>query len=245
MDPSQYDDYSTVFDYFSDPKLFPSLTTFMLNVVLPNIKEHAAVTDIGGGTGIFSAMLLERMPSIQLTIIEPSAPMLAIAKNRLGERARYYQAAIDEVLPSLDSQDAFIFQRSLYAIYNNQAYCRKLFYRLNQKLRQGGGIFISDFDSKYDVDDMKEYILNTLRSSEPEFNEASPKWQIMLNAMNQFNMGVDSGRFHLITELELDDLLGSADFKKTYTSKEGQYAFQKVSTGYGPYWLHQLMRRFK
>lgn len=241
MDPSHYHEYSTIYDYFSDDKLFPPLKNFIVDVVAPNLKPHAHVADIGGGTGLFSSMLLEHSPTTQLTIIEPSTPMLAIAKKRLGNRVRYCHATIEEALPTLHTQDAFIFQRSLYAIYKNESHCKKLFYELNRKLAMGGSIFISDFKHKYNPEEMKKYLLAFFDTSEQERINFLSKWPILLEALLNFNAGVDCGRFHLFTEHELDSILRFSCFKNTYTSGESQYAYKKIAGCYKPFWLHQLL----
>lgn len=47
-----------------------------------------AILDLGAGTGLLSALLLERYPDAELTLIDISERMLEVAKERLPDRSR-------------------------------------------------------------------------------------------------------------------------------------------------------------
>jgi len=50
-------------------------------------KESPAILDIGAGTGLLSALLLEKYPSAAITLLDISDKMLAVAGNRFSGRS--------------------------------------------------------------------------------------------------------------------------------------------------------------
>lgn len=65
--------------FFYDDRLFaPSTDTFLLSS-LPRLKRHAAVCDLGAGTGLLGLLLLAREPTLTITGLElqPAAAALA------------------------------------------------------------------------------------------------------------------------------------------------------------------------
>lgn len=50
------------------------------------------IYDIAGGTGDIAALLLKHLPERQICILDPSANMLSVAQERLGERCDYIEA---------------------------------------------------------------------------------------------------------------------------------------------------------
>src|SRR5881394_313569 len=47
-------------------------------------QSSPRILDLGAGTGILSAAILERLPSARLTLLDPSAEMLRRATTRLA-----------------------------------------------------------------------------------------------------------------------------------------------------------------
>jgi tRNA (cmo5U34)-methyltransferase len=50
-------------------------------------KPRAKILELGAGTGLFSAMILERLPDAQLTLMDASSGMQSEAKKRFAGRA--------------------------------------------------------------------------------------------------------------------------------------------------------------
>jgi ubiquinone/menaquinone biosynthesis C-methylase UbiE len=212
---------AAVFDYFS--RFFPLHKKFIVELVAPRLPLNASVTDVGAGTGLFDLELLEHAPSIHLSLIDPSPDMMPIAQQRLRNRVQYYPCTIEQTLPILPQQDAFIFQRSLYAIYKNETHCKKLFAALNKKTNIYGHIFILDFPRKVNLQEIWDY----LTSLHADF---LPQWRAFELACEQFNQGVDSGIFHLFTSKELDNLLKSAGFIKLLETADFCHIYSKQKT---------------
>jgi tRNA (cmo5U34)-methyltransferase len=49
-------------------------------------KQNPAILDIGAGTGLLSALMLEKFPSAHLTLMDISEKMLGVARERFAER---------------------------------------------------------------------------------------------------------------------------------------------------------------
>ncbi|MEM8632638.1 MAG: class I SAM-dependent methyltransferase [Pseudomonadota bacterium] len=52
------------------------------------VPQNARVLDVGCGPGTFSRVLLDRQPTAQIDLLDPSAAMLGEAQRRLGRCAR-------------------------------------------------------------------------------------------------------------------------------------------------------------
>ncbi len=55
-----------------------------------NPADAPAILDIGAGTGLLSAMLLERYPSATITLLDISEKMLAVARERFRNRENVF-----------------------------------------------------------------------------------------------------------------------------------------------------------
>ena len=227
MEPCHYKEYSTILDSMLNNNFFPILTRFVTEIVRPNLKADARVTDIGAGTGFFCSALLEYFPNLQLTLVEPSRDMMEIAKNRLGDRVSYLEMTIDSAISSLSQQDAFIFQRSLYVIYKDEAHCLSLFEKLHDKLNPSGIIFIQDLSSKYNFEEYQSYLLEECAKTPEQRKELMSQFSVIEKILKTFNQQVDAGKFHLFTKKELEALMATAGFKPLVSSIEDCYAFQR------------------
>lgn len=215
MQPEDYAEYSKIFDYFSDTDIFPTLKDFV-DIVVHSLFPGASVTDIGAGTGIFSKQIHDRLPGIKLSVIEPSQYMMPIARSRLSSDVTFYEELSDTAVPKLGPQDAFIFQRSLYAIYQNREHCEDLFRQLYKKLNPGGFIYIHEFTHKFDLDDMKNYIMQFKQHTPEEYQAFMDKWPTLEASCQRFNDGIDNGDFHLFYPGELDEIAEQAGLSKVY-----------------------------
>lgn len=229
MEPYHYKEYSTIFDSLaSNPEYFPSLYRFIIEIVIPNLKANARVTDFGAGTGLFCAKLLEYLPNLQLTLVEPSPEMMIIARNRLQNRVRYFEMTADAAINNLDQQDAFIFQRSLYVIYQNEAHCKSLFTKLHEKLNPSGIILIQDFSAKPSVEDYKQYLFEECAKTPEQRNELMQQFPILEVALNTFNQHVDEGKFHLINKAEIETLMAETGFEPLISDDDDCYVFRRI-----------------
>lgn len=55
------------------------------------------VIDLGAGTGVSSAEILKHGKEIDLHLVEPSAAMIRLAKERLGDKVTYHQKTAEEI----------------------------------------------------------------------------------------------------------------------------------------------------
>ena len=87
-----YDLPERVRTYDADMDIMHPLRWKMIEValeVLPFEQTRSLrILDLGAGTGVFSARLLEHYPNSKVVAIDGAASMLELAKSRLGELAR-------------------------------------------------------------------------------------------------------------------------------------------------------------
>jgi tRNA (cmo5U34)-methyltransferase len=96
------------------------------------------VLDLGAGTGLLSAAVLEAVPDAEVTLLDGAAPMLAVARQRLGD-VPMLVADLADPLPA-GPFDAVV---SALAIHHlEDAAKRELFARVLAVLRPGG-VFVN------------------------------------------------------------------------------------------------------
>lgn len=242
MKPNQYTEYAKVFDYFSDPAMFPLLEQF-IDIVAFYLPPNSKVVDVGAGTGLYGELLLQRASRTQLTILEPSPDMMVFAQKRLADRAQYCTKAITAALPELSAQDAFIFQRSLYAIYESEAQCQKLLEDINKKLLPGGYVFIFETDQKMDLEGLKNLVAGFKENSVSAKAEFLANWQVIEGMVTEVNEAMDAGKLHIFTAPELDKLLKRAGFSKVLV-RDFTYVYRKEVEWRGFRWLLKLLGIF-
>jgi tRNA (cmo5U34)-methyltransferase len=97
------------------------------------------VLDLGAGTGLLSERVLAAHPAAELVLLDGAPAMLAEARTRLGERARYVVGDLAEPLPA-GPWDAVV---SALAIHHlPDAGKADLFARVREGL-EPGGIFVN------------------------------------------------------------------------------------------------------
>lgn len=72
-----------------DFDLFYGTAADLAAIVAP---PDARILDRGAGTGLLSAAIRHVLPGARLTLMDASAPMLDIARHRIGDHARYVVA---------------------------------------------------------------------------------------------------------------------------------------------------------
>ncbi len=54
------------------------------------------IYDVAGGTGDIAKLLLTQLPGREICVLDPSSKMLAVAKERLGEKCSYVEAQAED-----------------------------------------------------------------------------------------------------------------------------------------------------
>ncbi len=101
------------------------------------------VLDLGAGTGLLSALILNRFPQARLTLIDLSQGMLAVARHRFAGLPPEQVATVvsDYTLATLDGPyDAVVSGLSIHHL-NDEAK-RALFHKVFRALRPGG-VFVN------------------------------------------------------------------------------------------------------
>jgi trans-aconitate 2-methyltransferase len=102
---------------------------------LQGIAQDATVLDVGCGTGRVTEALLERVPRGRVLAIDASADMVALARKRLGERARVWcQDVLDLDLEA--PVDVIFSTATLHWVRDHE----RLWPQLARALRPGGAL---------------------------------------------------------------------------------------------------------
>ena len=191
--------YARVFDTFSTEGYAPGLHSFYVWIVdqlEAREREPAAFLEVGGGTGLLAAKLVEWYPEARLTLVDSSADMLAVARERFAENpaVEIVEAGAEAHLQALapGSVEIALFCRSWYAMTEPA----KTAAALVRALEPGGLAFVFDFAQPIDL----EALDADLGQAEPEL------WPIARPAYEVFNEGIESGLYRLYTEQEMREL---------------------------------------
>ncbi len=85
-------------------------------------KEPRVVLDLGAGTGMLSQKLLARYPDIELHLADPSANMLEIAREHLGDAvAGYHQCSAEALAISGKTFDTIVSSATLHTVDEREA----------------------------------------------------------------------------------------------------------------------------
>ncbi|MDA1264240.1 MAG: class I SAM-dependent methyltransferase [Planctomycetota bacterium] len=74
-----------------------SLAARLVELVRP---EEQDVFDVGGGSGLLTGLLLTRFPEANVTLQDPAAGMVALARARFGDRVTVEQRSIEAAGPA-------------------------------------------------------------------------------------------------------------------------------------------------
>lgn len=119
------------------------------------VAEAAAATtpaartllDIGCGAGNYSLKLLERLPSLEVTLVDLSRPMLDRARERVGQathgQVATIQSDIREITVPEQSIDIVLAAAVLHHLRTDQEW-RDVFAMLYRAIRPGGSFWIFD-----------------------------------------------------------------------------------------------------
>ena len=102
------------------------------------------IVDLGAGTGVMSAMILDNFPSAHLTLIDAAENMLAFARERLESESHRVEFVVADFLEhSLGGPyDAVVSGLAIHHL--EHADKRTLFGRIHEALRPGGRFINAD-----------------------------------------------------------------------------------------------------
>ncbi|HEX7009909.1 MAG TPA: class I SAM-dependent methyltransferase [Phycisphaeraceae bacterium] len=127
-----------------DSPLHMELLTEAAAAVTPQARS---VLDIGCGAGNYTLKLLQRLPTLEVTLIDLSRPMLDRAVERIrqaaGREARAIQGDVREVDLGVERFDIVMAAQCLHHL-RDEAEWRDVFARVYACLRPGGSFWISD-----------------------------------------------------------------------------------------------------
>ena len=111
-------------------------------------KPEFTVLDLGSGPGFLAAYLLEALPGCRLTLLDFSAPMHDLARERLGRRAAgvcFVECSFKEPNWSqgLGYFDAVIANQAVHEL-RHKRHARKLHAEVKEVLKPGGTYLVSD-----------------------------------------------------------------------------------------------------
>jgi trans-aconitate 2-methyltransferase len=135
---------------------------------LAGIAQDATVLDVGCGTGRVTETLLTLVPRGRVLAFDASPDMVALARRRLGDRARVWcQDALDLDLD--EPVDAILSTATLHWVTDHE----RLWGRLAGALRTGGMLEIQ-CGGEGNIDGVREVIEAVARESAPELVGWSP-----------------------------------------------------------------------
>jgi len=127
-----------------DAPLVLDLITRCAASVGPQAKT---LLDVGCGAGNYSIKILERLPGLDITLVDLSAPMLERAQQRLAKsscgKLEAIQGDIREVEIGEDRFDVILGGAVLHHLRGDDEWV-STFRKLHRALKEGGALFVSD-----------------------------------------------------------------------------------------------------
>lgn len=137
---------------------------------LRGIAADATVLDVGCGTGLVTEGLLAMVPRGRVLAIDQSPEMVALARARLGDRARVWCQDVLE-LELEEPVDAVISTATLHWVPDHD----RVWSRLARALRRGG-VLEAQCGGEGNIDRVREVIDAVARELAPELIGFSP-WE--------------------------------------------------------------------
>jgi trans-aconitate 2-methyltransferase len=135
---------------------------------LDGIAPDATALDVGCGTGRVTEALLELVPRGRVLAVDASADMVALARERLGDRAQVWcQDALD--LDLEEPVDAIVSTATFHWVTDHD----RLWARLARALRPGGVLEVQ-CGGEGNIDGVREVIEAVARDTAPELAGWSP-----------------------------------------------------------------------
>jgi hypothetical protein len=174
------------------------------------------VTKVDGGTGLFTADLPERVPWIELTVAEPSPPMMEAAAAGQALGANLVHEPLDgELRGGLAEQRLFLFQRSLNSLHGGLSPYRARA-RSAERTVPGGHSAIYGMPGPYDKElDWAEDSASHQTMEVTEEVLLGP-WPVIEAALREFKSPILEGGYALFDRALLDDVFGGAGSNCTH-----------------------------
>jgi trans-aconitate 2-methyltransferase len=135
---------------------------------LEGVSDNATVLDVGCGTGRVTEMLLELVPRGRVLAIDASPEMVALARQRLGDRAQVWcEDALE--LDLSEPVDAIVSTATLHWVTDHE----RLWKRLARALRVGGRLEIQ-CGGQGNIEGVREVIEAAARKLAPQLVGWSP-----------------------------------------------------------------------
>jgi len=104
-------------------------------------SENPGILDIGAGTGLLSAFLMERYPGASFTLIDISEKMLDMAKDRFGNNSNVKYIAAD--YSKYDFAEKYDIVISALSIHHLEDEEKEELYKKSYSILKENGIFIN------------------------------------------------------------------------------------------------------
>jgi len=114
----------------------------------PRLSAGGSILELGSGPGFLARQLLEALPRVAHTALDFSAPMHALAEERLGplaQRVRFVQADFktSEWAAGLSSYDAVVTMQAVHEL-RHKRHAASLYEVVRRLLRPGGLFLVCD-----------------------------------------------------------------------------------------------------
>ena len=114
-------------------------------VTLPGGEQ---VLDVGCGTGLLTVQIAQGHPSLQVTGIDASRPMIDVANRKRNSSNCHFQQALGEDLPFPDAHFAMV-TSALFFHHVDRELKRQTLQEIRRVLKPGGKLLIADMDKPY------------------------------------------------------------------------------------------------
>lgn len=150
-------------------KLIPCFDDFYeISVSVASVDtENPSILDVGAGTGLLSAFLMERYPEASFTLIDISEKMLDMAKDRFRGNSEIKYIAAD--YSKYDFTEKYDIVVSALSIHHLEDEDKKELYKRSYSILKENGIFINSdqvhgetpFIEKLNKETWRQYVENS------------------------------------------------------------------------------------
>ncbi len=220
MRPSDYADYSSIYDIVGDSALNPEVSSFVRKLA-EYLPAGARVADIGAGTGYYSRMLLSLRADISITLVEPSTHMIReIERNRIPR-----MDVLQHTWESFSDRDCpvsvMVFMYSLYAIFRSLEH---LFESLRTYLNERESVSNIAFfliGGRRDLAAARTRVASGLRRVGYSSQEVAKIWARYERLLLLFNRRLAHGEFCIFSPQEITSVMLQLGFSLSWMDTHG------------------------